>query len=123
MDMHGIVSGAVGVVNPPVSASLIKSAGSTTAPDGRRTPSYLDPVTVMVQKQETSFKDLRQLEGLNLQGIYSVFYLEGVVRGIDRVAATNGDKIVIGADTWLVVAVPEQWPDWCRVIGCLQVTP
>jgi hypothetical protein len=30
---------------------------------------------------------------------------------------------VIAGVTYLAVAISEQWPDWCRVIGQLQVNP
>lgn len=76
-----------------------------------------------IQRQELSFKDLQHVDGLNLQGQLCSIYLNGQIYGADRGTAKGGDKFVICGQTWLVVAVPEQWPDWCRVILCLQVTP
>jgi hypothetical protein len=80
-------------------------------------------VALRIQKQELSFKDLQQVDGLNLQGIFCSVYLAGAIYGVDRGTAGGGDKFVFNGQTWLVVAVPEQWPDWCRVILCLQVNP
>lgn len=122
MDLHGIVSGAIGTVNPFVSASYLKSTGAVTNADGSRTPGYAAPVTVSVQKQELSFKDLQHIDGLNLQGIFCTVYLEGQAFGVTR-GVSGGDKFVIAGQTWLVVALPEQWPEWCRVILNLQVNP
>ncbi|HEV2540197.1 MAG TPA: hypothetical protein VGU03_10870 [Frateuria sp.] len=123
MNLHGIAAGAVGTVNPFISAQVFPSTGYTTAPDGSRVPGYAAPVTVAIQKQEMSFKDLQHVDGLNLQGIFCSVYLAGAIYGVDRGTARGGDKFVFAGQTWLVVAVPEQWPDWCRVILCLQVTP
>jgi hypothetical protein len=121
MDLHSIAAGAVGAVNPFVQASYIKATGTITNPDGSRTPSYADPVTLIVQKQELSFKDLQHVNGLNLQGIFCAVYLEGAAYGVARGAGTGGDKFVVDGQTWLVVAVPEMWPDWCKVLLNLQV--
>lgn len=123
MDLHGIVSSAIGAVNPLVTAQLLVSTGSTTNPDGSVSPSYAAPVSIQVQAQELSFKELQHVENLNLQGILKSIYCPGTVQAVNRVAGTGGDKIVIGGDTYLAVAISEQWPDWCRVIGQLQVNP
>lgn len=121
MDLHGIASGAIGTVNPFIPAMVYQSTGYTTAPDGSRVPGYASPVALSIQKQELSFKDLQHVDGLNLQGIFCSVYLSGSIYGVDRGTAGGGDKLVFNGQTWLVVSVPEQWPDWVRVILCLQV--
>lgn len=121
MNLHGIVSGAIGTVNPPISAQVSQSTGYTTSPSGKQVPSYAAPVTVTIQKQELSFKDLQHIDGMNLQGELCSVYLNGAIYGVDRGTAKGGDLFAFNGQTWLVVAVPEQWPDWCRVILCLQV--
>lgn len=123
MNLHGIAAPMVGMVNPFVTAQLIVSTGKTTNPDGSVTPSYAAPVAIQVQAQELSFKDLQHANNLNLQGILKSIYCPGTVQAVNRLAGTGGDKIVIGGDTYLAVAISEQWPDWCRVIGQLQVNP
>lgn len=123
MDLHSAVAGAIGAVNPFVAAQYLQATGTTTNPDGSRVPAYAAPVTVSIQMQELSFKELQQIQNLNLQGIVRSAYLKGSAYGVDRVAGTGGDKIVYQGQTWLVVAVPEQWPDWCKVIVQLQVNP
>lgn len=123
MDLHGIVSGAIGTVNPFVPAQYYASQPPVTAADGSRAPGYAPPVSMSVQKQELSFKDLQHVDGLNLQGIFCAVYLRGTAYAVMRGKAKGGDKFVIGCDTWLVVAIPEQWPDWCKVLLNLQVEP
>lgn len=123
MNLHGIAAPMIGVVNPFVAAHLVASTGYSTSADGTVTPSYAAPVVVQVQAQELSFKELQHANNLNLQGILKSIYCPGTVRAVDRVSGTGGDKIVIGGDTYLAVAISEQWPEWCRVIGQLQVNP
>lgn len=121
MNLHGIVSGAIGAVNPRISAIVYPSNGFATAADGSQVPVYGQPVSLAIQKQELSFKDMQHVDGLNLQGIFCTVYLNGAIYGIDRGTAKGGDRFIIAGQTWLVVAVPEMWPDWCRVILCLQM--
>lgn len=123
MDLHSIVSGAIGAVNPFVTAQLLASTGYATNPDGSTTPGYATPVSIQVQAQELSFKELEHANNLNLQGILKSIYCPGTVQAVNRLAGTGGDKIVIAGDTYLAVAITEQWPDWVRVIGQLQVNP
>lgn len=121
MNLHGIASAAIGVVNPLITAQVSQSTGYTTASSGKQAPSYAAPITLQIQKQELSFKDLQHVDGLNIQGELCSVYLPGQVFGADRGTAKGGDLFVFNGDTWLVVAVPEQWPDWCRVILCKQL--
>jgi len=121
VNLHGITSPAVGVVNPHVLVTLRVSTGYTTDDTGRQTPTYAADVTVMAQVQSLSARDLRQLESLNLQNIQNTIYLSGQVSGIVRASGKGGDLIVMGDGTvYLVVAVLEQWPDWVKVAVTLQ---
>ena len=71
--------------------------------------------------REQTLLRYHHVDGLNIQGELCSVYLNGQIYGVDRGTAKGGDKFVFNSQTWLVVAVPEQWPDWCRVILCLQV--
>ncbi|EUL75697.1 hypothetical protein P831_04273 [Klebsiella aerogenes UCI 28] len=77
---------------------------------------------MMVQKQALSQADIRHMDNLNIQGILVNIWTNGNWCGLDRDKQQGGDKFVIGDETWLVVAVPEIWPDWTRVIACQQLT-
>lgn len=121
MNLHGIAAGAVGAVNPFIPAAIRQSTGYTTQADGERVPSYADPVSVMLQRQDLSSRDLRQIEGLNIQGITCAAYVRGNWYGVDRGNGQGGDLFDFNGQTWLVVAVLEAWPDWCKVALCLQL--
>jgi hypothetical protein len=122
MNLHGIVSGAIGAVNPFITVQLKRSTGFTKSADFKQVPGYADPVSVQVQKQELTYKDLQQVNALNIQGVFTTVYLNGVVKGVDRATQTGGDMFVIDGQEWLVVAIAEQWNDWCKAILCLQVS-
>lgn len=130
MNLHGLVSGAIGIVNPFVTATLQRSTGYTTAGDGGRTPTY-STSTESVQVQALSGWDLQHLDGLNLNGVLRKVFLNGDWRGVYRPGNQGGDHIKFGATgipatlqntDWLVVHVLETWPDWCSLVIQLQMT-
>lgn len=103
------------------SALLQVSTGSTIAADGTPMPTYAAPVTVIAQIQDLSNRDLRQLEGLNLQGSMQKIYLNGEVEAIVRVSGKGGDLLTLAnGDVYLTTRVIEQWPDWCSIVATLQ---
>jgi len=123
VNLHAIASGAVGVINPNLKVTLRLSTGYTVAADGTQVPNYAAPVTgVTAQIQAVSTADLQKAEGMNLGDITTAIYLFGRVNGVNRDELRGGDLIVYPAGTkfpfgtvWLVTAVLEQWPDWCKV--------
>jgi hypothetical protein len=127
MNLHGIVSGAIGIVNPFVNVSLARSTGSTTAPDGTRTPTYATPVTISVQVQSLTFSDMRQMDSLNIQGTRRAMYIGAQVEAILRNRDWGGDMLTFPAgtfpegDVWLAAHVLEAWPDWRKIALTLQV--
>lgn len=121
MNLHGIVAPAIGAVNPQVWVSIQVSAGYTTRDDGTQIPVYLRAVRRLAQLQPMSNRDLRQVEGINLQGNPQSIYIQGKVDGLLRVDKKGGDLITTDdGKVWLVVQPLEQWPDWCKVVVTLQ---
>jgi hypothetical protein len=64
--------------------------------------------------------DLKQLDGLNIQGTTRALYMRGTLAGVIRPDTKGGDIIEIGGQTWLVVKVLESWPNWTKVAIVLQ---
>lgn len=121
MNLHGIVSGAIAVVNPNELVTLKRSNGYSTADDGTQVPLYLTPISVLAQVQAMEDRDLRQIEGLNLQGTYRKVWFFGDVAGVIRDVQDGGDLFTRTDGTvWLVTKIVEQWPDWCSLIAALQ---
>lgn len=78
-------------------------------------------LTVMAQVQELTTRDLRQLEGLNVQESQRSIYLSGSLDAVVRVNEKGGDLVVLAdGRTWLVTAVLEKWLTWCKVAATLQ---
>lgn len=121
MNLHAIVSGAIGTVNPHVKALVRYSTGYTIAPGGKQIPTYNDVPNQDVQMQALSGKDLAFLQNLNVQGVQRALYMYGDTQGVVRPRAKGGDLVVIGSDVWKVVTVLETWPDWSKVGVTLQV--
>lgn len=119
MNLRGIANRATSTINPNVPGVFQVNTGFTTLPGGKRVPSY-NSVDVIVQLQELSSTDLRQVDSVNIQGILRSAYLNGNFNGVNRPEQKGGDILMIGAEKWLVVKVPEIWHDWCRVIINLQ---
>lgn len=73
------------------------------------------------QMQSATGRDLRQVEGLNLNGTLRAVYFNGEVDAIVRSFRKGGDVIIdTSGNEWLVAQVLEQWPDWCKVMVVLQ---
>jgi hypothetical protein len=124
MDLHGLVSGAIGSVNPFIPATLKVSTGYVTDDAGKRTETYSTYDGMSAQVQPLQWRDLAQIDGLNLNGTRRKIYLKGEAEAIVRVSRKGGDLIVISggvdAGTYLVAQVAEQWPDWCSVYATMQ---
>ena len=80
MNLHGIVSGVIGTVNPFVPVTLQQSSGYATAPDGERTPAYTaSPQSVQVQALSA-----KEVQHLIRGGVHHIHGLAGI--GIDPFA-------------------------------------
>jgi hypothetical protein len=129
LNLHGIVRGAIGAVNPDSLIAWRRSTGSTTGASGAQTPTYAADAEISAQVQPSSGDDLKQIEYLNLQGTFRTVYAFGSIQGIVRPELKGGDLLVFPLDgatlrLWKVVHVLETWrPDaagWCSVVAALQ---
>lgn len=124
MNWHGLVAGAIGTVNPFITGTVQVSTGSTVNPDGSQTPTYDTYSGVSMQVQALTYKDLQQIDGLNLNGTRRAIYMNGRADGVVRSLMKGGDLITIAAGpnagVWLVALMAEQWPDWAKAIVTLQ---
>jgi len=128
MDLQGIANCAADAVNPNFIVSVQRSTGATQpAPGARRVPAYAAPVSGPAQIQALNNSDLRQLDGLNIQGVVQCIYLRGALAGVVRANSQGGDLVTIAAPappqfvgTWLIVKVIEAWPYWTKAAIVLQ---
>ena len=127
MNLHQIASGAIGAVNPFIPISTKISTGYTTLPNGKQVPSYSTGNTTG-QVQALSSRDLKQIEGLNIQSVVQKVYLNGNYEGVFRDLGKGGDILTFSygntaSKDYLVVTVFERWTDWSAVGVVMQVTP
>lgn len=128
MNLNAIAVQYTGAVTPPSTATLYLSTGpSATSASGNRTPTYAESFPLTLTVQPISTGDLRKLEGLNIQGVTEKLYLNGQLRGLQRVNKLGGDLVVLkDGTTYLVKAVLEAWRfvsaenGWCCVAVVLQ---
>lgn len=120
MNLLGVTAGAISSVNPYATVTINLSTGYTTQTDGTSTPNYTS-VSVPAQIQALSGRDLRQIEGLNLNGTLRAVYFYGDIEATVRAAQKGGDLVTFPDGTvWLVSQVTETWPDWCKTVCTLQ---
>jgi len=121
MDLRGLANGVTTTVNPNQTVTVLRSTGFTTGAGAKQVPSYAAPVSGPAQIQALDADDIKQLDGLNIQGTIRAIYLRGTLAGVVRPNQTGGDLVTIAAPapvalrgTWLVVKVLESWPDWTK---------
>lgn len=123
MNLHGIVAPVIGSVNPNVPCTMQNNTGTITNPDGSRTPIYVT-VTGTAQVQALTYKDLKQIDGLNQNGAARGIYFYGDIQGVLRTKNKGGDIITLtdgpNVGNWLVIQVLETWADWSKCACVLQ---
>lgn len=109
MNLHSIVAPYIGAINPNIEVQWKQSNGYVIDANYKQQPQYVQFQT-WVQKQALSFKDLVQLQGVNLNGEACAFYVNGNIQGVLRPDARGGDIFILGdGSIWLVVHVLENW--------------
>jgi hypothetical protein len=125
------VSGAGVATGSMITQQLTGSPGGIGTYSLSRSQAVASPVAMTnalilrAQVQPVTWRDIQQMEGLNLQGTRSKIYLYGRVDGLVRSLRKGGDLVVIATGgvsdgTYLVAQVLEQYPDWCSAALTLQ---
>lgn len=121
MNLHAIAGPVIAAVNPHIMVSYRVSRGQQQQANGVRTPIYAPAVERLAQLQPMTFRDIQQIEGLNLQGTRMSLYLYGLSDGLVRPTRKGGDLVTLpDRSVWLVALVFEQWPDWAKCAITLQ---
>ncbi|MEG2133043.1 hypothetical protein [Pseudomonas sp.] len=115
MNLRAIANAATQSINPNTQVTVKVSSGYTTDPATRRQVPAYTTETGQANIQSLDGKDLKQLDGLNIQGTIRAAYLYGNLAGVVRPDSKGGDLIEFNSQSWLVVKVLETWPDWCKV--------
>lgn len=133
MNLRTIVRGAITTINPDIPGSWYQSTGYVTGNDGTQAPQYAAAVTMPIQVQPLTGKDLKKLDNLNIQGVTRTALLNANVQGVNRLLGQGGDLIGFGAGAgvpvelqntwWLCVTVLDTWDvGWCKIGLTQQLT-
>ena len=122
MDLRSLANSVSSTINPNETVTILRSTGFSIGAGQRQIPSYALPVTGAAQIQALDGDDLKQLDGLNIQGVMRAIYLRGAMAGVIRPNNVGGDIVQRGnpSQNWLVVKVLETWPTWTKAAICLQ---
>lgn len=121
MYLRGIANRAIQAVRRDENVTIQRSTGSSIGAGLKPQPVYAAAVPAFAQLQALSGDDLKQLEGLNVQGTLLSCYVDGVIKAVERPSGVGGDLVTRADGTvWLVVHVFENWGDWTRAAICLQ---
>ena len=81
-------------------------------------------LVLQAQIQPVTWRDIQQMEGLNLQGTRIKAYFYGRIDALVRPQDKGGDLVTVPggahAGVYLVAQVLEQFPDWCCCALTLQ---
>lgn len=119
MDLRALANSVSSTINPNEIVTLLSSDGFDVDPaTARQVPRYTLPRRGPAQVQALDNSDLKQIDGLNIQGDIRAIYLRGVLAGVIRPDQIGGDIIKRGfpEETWLVVKVLETWPTWSKAV-------
>lgn len=126
INVRAAANAAIQVVNPNIVATFYRSTGFVTSTSGKQTPTYATAVNVAIQAQAVSARDLKHLEGLNIEGVIRSVHMWGNTQGVVRPSQQGGDLLYFKdvptgtLRVWKVVKVVETWPDWSHVIVNMQ---
>ena len=122
MDLRSCANGISSAINPNEIVTVLVSTGYTIGAGAKQTPAYAAPVSGPAQVQALDSADLKQLDGLNIQGALRAIYFRGELAGVVRPKQTGGDivKRKNNTETWLIVKVLETWPTWTKAVIVLQ---
>ena len=110
MNLALIVNGITSIVHGSVLATVKRSTGYTVNADKSVTPTFETVEDVRVNRQPMTSGDLRMVEGLNLTGQKSSFYVWGDYGPGQSQDGTGGDLFTLPDGTrWLAVYELENW--------------
>jgi hypothetical protein len=129
--LHAAVRSVIPAINPDVAGWWYRSSGSVQDPTTtRQVPTFQAPVSVQLQVQPPSAKDLRFAEFLQLQGVIRTVFMFSDPQGTVRVSQTGNDLLLFPQwagtpnDTWLVARPDEGWNvdsgGWTKLFAVLQ---
>lgn len=123
MNLSAMANAAIQGVSPNIPMTVRMPSGYTVDPATlRQVPAFTD-IPVAGQVQALDGDDLRQINGMNIQGAIRAVYLFAGVAGVIRpdglpsavLRFSSNEGGVVQDRDWGVFKVLESWPTWCKV--------
>jgi hypothetical protein len=121
INVRGLANNIANVINDNCPVTILRSDGYTIGDGRKQIPKYEYPISGNAQVQALDHADLKQLQGLNMEGVYRAIYLCGSLHGVIRKTGEGGDLVKYNNQTWLITKILETWPTWTKAVICLQV--
>ena len=125
MNLDATVGHVIGIINPDIPATLLRSTGYVTGTDGTQAGTY-DTLSGMIQVQGLCGTDYQHINNMTQMSVLRSVWILGNWAGVIRTEGTGGDIMQFprvpggNVESWKVITVKESWPDWSSVIVCLQ---
>ena len=120
MNIRAHANRLTSTINRNTIVVLYKANGYTIGEGRRQIPKYEKAADYRAQVQALDSVDLKQLDGLNIQGTIRAIYLYPGVSGAYSPNGSGGDLIKYNGQNWLVVRVLESWPEFTKAAIVLQ---
>jgi len=121
LNLHKISNSLIRSVNPNISAVVRRYSGEVMGQGRKPIPQYAPDEQIIIQFQPLTRGDLQHVDGLNIQGLFKSIHVNGSFYSVNRDMQKGGDLFIVDGKTWLVIEPLELWPDWSRLLVCLQV--
>lgn len=121
MNLRQIANRATASINPNIPATVRRYTGEVMGPGRKPIPQYAPDEQITIQFQPLTKGDLQHVDGLNIQGLFKSIHVNGNFYSVNREMQKGGDLFIVDGKTWLVIDPLELWPDWSRLLVCLQV--
>lgn len=121
MNLRNLANAATRRVNPNIPAVVRRYSGEVMGPGRKPIPQYAPDEEITIQFQPLTKGDLQHVDGLNIQGLFKSIHVNGGFYSVNREMQKGGDLFMVGGKKWLVIEPLELWPQWSRLLVCLQV--
>lgn len=121
LNLRNIANAATRRINPNIQAIVRRYSGEVMGPGRKPIPQYAPDEDITIQFQPLTKGDLQHVGGLNIQGLFKSIHVNGSFYSVNREMQKGGDMFIVDGKTWLVIEPLELWPDWSRLLVCLQV--
>ena len=117
MNIRDIANCSTSIINQNIPVTVHKFVTNDLNEDGTVNIEYTD-IETTAQIQSVPSERLQHINGYSAGSVYKEFYFNEQMSGIS--APNSNDKITVGAETYKVIELSEDWylnNGWSKVLG------